>query len=434
MRYQKPKGTADILPNESASWQYVERKAQQIFETYDYHEIRTPIFESYHVFERSSGESSDIVSKEMYDFKDKGNRHIALRPEGTAGVVRAYVEHKLFGPEQVKPYKVYYHGPMFRYERPQSGRLRQFHQIGVEAFGSTEPSLDVEVMAMAMQFLTQLKLGHLKLVINSLGDTKTRQAYHQALVDYLTPLVDQLSEDSQRRLKMNPLRILDSKEAQDQAIVAKAPQILSYLTPESKQHFEQVRAGLDSLGIDYTIDQSMVRGLDYYTDTIFEIMVKSPAFDNTELTVLAGGRYDGLVEEFGGPKEAGIGFGLGVERLLLLLGQNQSQLKPSSLDFYLVKIGNKTAEPALRLLQSIRQAGFSADQDYLDRKVKTQYRNAERLQARFVLALGEDELKQGKITFKSLKNGQTATVSLAAIQTDFQKVYQQDLQALEGSH
>ncbi|GEL12453.1 histidyl-tRNA synthetase [Lapidilactobacillus concavus DSM 17758] len=422
MRYQKPKGTADILPSDSKKWQFVEQTAQDVFESYNFHEIRTPIFESYDVFERSSGESSDVVSKEMYDFYDKGERHIALRPEGTAGVVRAYVENKLFGPEQVKPYKVYYHGPMFRYERPQSGRQRQFHQIGVEAFGSTSPQLDVEVMAMAEQLLSKLQINGMKLVINSLGDAKTREDYHQALVDYLTPFEGELSEDSKRRLGTNPLRILDSKDQHDQEIVQNAPTILDFLTPESEAHFEAVKDGLSALGIDFDVDHTMVRGLDYYTDTIFEIMVTSPAFNNSEMTVIAGGRYDGLVKEFGGPEEAGIGFGIGVERLLLLLAQDNDEVTPAPLDCYVVKTSDNVTTPAFEILQSIRRAGFSADQDYLDRKVKGQFKNADRLQARFVITVGESELAQQQVPIKNMATGVQVDVPVEEIKHDFKAV------------
>lgn len=422
MRYQKPKGTADILPSDSKKWQFVEQTAQDVFESYNFHEIRTPIFESYDVFERSSGESSDVVSKEMYDFYDKGERHIALRPEGTAGVVRAYVENKLFGPEQVKPYKVYYHGPMFRYERPQSGRQRQFHQIGVEAFGSTSPQLDVEVMAMAEQLLSKLQINGMKLVINSLGDAKTREDYHQALVDYLMPFEGELSEDSKRRLGTNPLRILDSKDQHDQEIVQNAPTILDFLTPESEAHFEAVKDGLSALGIDFDVDHTMVRGLDYYTDTIFEIMVTSPAFNNSEMTVIAGGRYDGLVKEFGGPEEAGIGFGIGVERLLLLLAQDNDEVTPAPLDCYVVKTSDNVTTPAFEILQSIRRAGFSADQDYLDRKVKGQFKTADRLQARFVITVGESELAQQQVPIKNMATGVQVDVPVEEIKHDFKAV------------
>src|SRR5699024_2134446 len=272
MKYQRPKGTNDILPGESEKWQFVEETARLLFGDYQYHEIRTPLFEHYEVIARSVGDTTDIVSKEMYDFYDKGDRHVTLRPEGTAPIVRSYVENKLFGPQFSKPYKVFYTGPMFRYERPQKGRLRQFHQIGVEAFGSSNPATDVETMVMAMEFFRQLGVNHIRLVINSLGDKETRKNYRNALIDYLSQYESELSQDSQRRLHENPLRVLDSKDARDQKFVAQAPSILDYLSTAAKEHFEQVKAMLDALGVAYEVDSTMVRGLDYYTHTIFEIM------------------------------------------------------------------------------------------------------------------------------------------------------------------
>mgnify|MGYP000497207295 CR=1 FL=1 len=259
----------------------------------------------------------------MYDFKDKGDRHVALRPEGTAGVVRAYVENKLYGPEYNKPYKVYYMGPMFRYERPQSGRQREFHQIGVEAFGSDNPAVDVEVMTMALRLFKQLGLTGLRVAINTLGDQETRDTYRQALIDYLKPHYDELSEDSQERLEKNPLRVLDSKDPRDKQFVDDAPSILDYLTDDAQKHFDLVKEMLDELDIDYTVDPTMVRGLDYYNHTIFEFITE---IEGNELTVCAGGRYDGLVEYFGGPATAGFGFGIGVERILLVLEKKGIEL------------------------------------------------------------------------------------------------------------
>ena len=323
MEYQKPKGTADLLPGTTNLWEKVEKVAREVFDQFGYRGIRTPMFEDYNVFSRNVGDTSDIVEKEMYDFHDKGDRHIALRPEGTAGVVRAYVENKLYGPEYPKPYKVYYMGPMFRYERPQSGRLREFHQIGVEAFGVDNPTLDVEVIAMAMDLLNSVGVHSLKLVINTLGDLETRKNYRQALIDYLEPFEDQLSEDSKERLHKNPLRVLDSKDENDQKIVENAPSILDFLTEDSQKHFDTVKQLLEDLGIEYEVDANMVRGLDYYNHTIFEIMSDSKAFGGKWTTVCAGGRYNGLVEQLGGPATPGIGFGLGVERLLL-----QSRTRP----------------------------------------------------------------------------------------------------------
>lgn len=413
MRYQKLKGMVDILPGESEQWQYLEATAQRVFQNYQYHEIRTPLLEQYDVFARSSGDSSDIVSKEMYDFQDKGQRHVALRPEGTAGVVRAYVENKLFGPDHIHPYKVWYHGPMFRYERPQSGRQRQFHQIGVEALGSDRPEIDVETIAMASNFLQELGLTDYKIVINTLGDQETRQNYHQALVDYLTPLAAQLSADSQVRLHKNPLRILDSKDPQDQEIVAGAPSILDYLTTAAQAHFDQVQELLTALNINYEIDHNMVRGLDYYNHTIFEIMMTSPAFGNKEMTLIAGGRYNGLVAELGGPDVAGVGFGMGVERLLLVLqAQTRNLPQLSSPDIYLVTVDETVTVAVAKLLSQLRWAGISAERDYLAKKVKAQFKQANRLHARFTLTLGEQELAAQTAQLKRMQDGQETLVHL----------------------
>lgn len=423
MRYQRPKGTADIMPDQSAKWQYVEQTARALFRKYRYQEVRTPIFESFEVFSRTSGETSDIVTKEMYDFYDKGDRHITLRPEGTAGVVRAFVENKLYGPEVTKPVKTYYMGPMFRYERPQSGRLREFHQIGVEAFGVDNPTLDVEVMAMAVELLESFGLTSLKLALNTLGDADSRAAYRQALVDYLTPFKDQLSDDSKERLTKNPLRILDSKDEGDQAIVANAPKILDYLTAEAKEHFQVVRDLLDQLDINYEIDTNMVRGLDYYNHTIFEIMSDAKVFGGKWTTVCAGGRYNGLVEQLGGPETPGIGFGLGVERLLLILADQDLDLR-DDLDVYVVGIGQATNAESLKLVQSLRKQGFSAERDYLNRKPKGQFKTASKLHARFTITIGESELESGTANLKDMQAQSESKVSLAEIYTDFAKLAQ----------
>lgn len=406
MGYQKPKGTADILPGESSLWQKVEKTAEDVFSAYRFSEIRTPIFEQYEVFQRSSGETSDIVSKEMYDFYDKGERHMSLRPEGTAGVVRAYVENKLYGPEHVKPYKVWYKGPMFRYERPQSGRQRQFHQIGVEAFGSASPEIDVDIMSMAIRFLSEFNINNYKLVINSLGDKESRQRYHEALINYLVPFKDSLSEDSKRRLDKNPLRILDSKDDNDKKIVKNAPSILDFLSDESQIHFKRVQELLNALNIEFEIDVNMVRGLDYYNNTIFEIMVSDKAFDNKETTVIAGGRYNGLVEELGGPETPGFGFGMGVERLLLLIDEAKKQeLYTNSLDVFVVAIGQDAQTQSLITLNELRKVGIKADRDFLDRKVKGQFKMANNLNAKFVVTLGESELESQTATVKNMESG-----------------------------
>ena len=420
MKLQKPKGTQDILPQESAKWQYVEGFARETFKKYNYAEIRTPIFEHYEVISRSVGDTTDIVTKEMYDFYDKGDRHITLRPEGTAPVVRSYVENKLFAPEVQKPSKVYYIGPMFRYERPQAGRLRQFHQIGVECFGSSNPATDVETIAMADQFFKEIGIENVVLHLNTLGSTASRTAYRQALIDYLLPMKDQLSKDSQRRLEENPLRVLDSKEKEDKQAVENAPSILDYLDEESQAHFDAVRAMLDGLGIDYVIDTNMVRGLDYYNHTIFEFVTE---VDGNELTVCAGGRYDGLVEYFGGPATPGFGFGMGLERLLLVLDKQGVELPvEASLDVYVAVLGSEAEVASLELVQALRRQGFIAERDYLGRKLKAQFKSADVFGAKTIIALGGSEVESGQITVKNNQTRQEVTTSIEEVKNDFQTI------------
>ena len=423
MKLQKPKGTQDILPQESAKWQYVEGFARETFKKYNYAEIRTPIFEHYEVISRSVGDTTDIVTKEMYDFYDKGDRHITLRPEGTAPVVRSYVENKLFAPEVQKPSKVYYIGPMFRYERPQAGRLRQFHQIGVECFGSSNPATDVETIAMADQFFKEIGIENVVLHLNTLGSTASRVAYRQALIDYLLPMKDQLSKDSQRRLEENPLRVLDSKEKEDKQAVENAPSILDYLDEESQAHFDAVRAMLDGLGIEYVIDTNMVRGLDYYNHTIFEFVTE---VDGNELTVCAGGRYDGLVEYFGGPATPGFGFGMGLERLLLILDKQGVELPvETSLDVYVAVLGSEAEVAALELVQALRRQGFIAERDYLGRKLKAQFKSADVFGAKTIIALGGSEVESGQITVKNNQTRQEVTTSIEEVKNDFQTILNQ---------
>lgn len=399
MKLQKPKGTQDILPEEAAKWQYVEAVARETFEKYNYGEIRTPMFEHYEVISRSVGDTTDIVTKEMYDFHDKGDRHITLRPEGTAPVVRSFVENKLFAPEVQKPVKLYYIGSMFRYERPQAGRLREFHQIGVECFGSANPATDVETIAMANHLFETLGIKDITLHINSLGSPASRAAYRQALIDYLTPMREQLSKDSQRRLDENPLRVLDSKEKEDKVAVENAPSILDYLDEESQAHFEAVKDMLADLKIPYVIDTNMVRGLDYYNHTIFEFMA---TVDKSELTICAGGRYDGLVSYFDGPETPGFGFGLGLERLLLILEKQGITLPVApEMDVYIAVLGESANSKALALVQSLRRQGFKAERDYLGRKIKAQFKSADNFKAKVIMTLGESEVEAGKVTLKN---------------------------------
>lgn len=423
MKLQKPKGTQDILPADSAKWQYVENVARETFKKYNYGEIRTPMFEHYEVISRSVGDTTDIVTKEMYDFHDKGDRHITLRPEGTAPVVRSYVENKLFAPEVQKPVKVYYIGSMFRYERPQAGRLREFHQLGVECFGSKNPATDVETIAMAYQLFNMLGIKDVTLHLNSLGNTESRLAYRQALIDYLTPMRESLSKDSQRRLDENPLRVLDSKEKEDKLAVENAPSILDYLDEESQDHFDEVRTMLESLNIPYVIDTNMVRGLDYYNHTIFEFIT---TIDKSELTICAGGRYDSLVEYFGGPETAGFGFGLGLERLLLVLDKQGITLPvEEGLDVYIAVLGSEANGKALELAQAIRHQGFKAERDYLGRKIKAQFKSADAFKTKTVITLGESELESGQVSVKNNTTREEVTVSFEELTENFAAVLDQ---------
>ena len=423
MSFQRPKGTNDILPGESEKWQFVEETARLLFRDYQYNEMRTPIFEHYEVISRSVGDTTDIVSKEMYDFYDKGERHVTLRPEGTAPIVRSFVEHKLFGPEYAKPFKTFYMGPMFRYERPQKGRLRQFHQIGVEAFGSENPATDVESMEMALDFFKQLGITQIRLVINSLGDKETRQAYRQALIDYLLPFESELSEDSKRRLHENPLRVLDSKDKRDQKFVAEAPSILDYLSEPAQKHFDTVVSMLDALAVPYEIDSNMVRGLDYYTHTIFEIMSDAPKM-GAQATICAGGRYDNLVEELGGPSTPGFGFAMGIERLLLTMEAEEVVIPAfNELDAYVVALGDETNIEALKVVQAIRNFGFSADRDFMNRKAKAQFKTADKANAKLVLVIGEDELASQTINVKAMASRKEKSFPLEEIYEHFDEVY-----------
>ena len=423
MKLQKPKGTQDILPADSAKWQYVENVARETFKKYNYGEIRTPMFEHYEVISRSVGDTTDIVTKEMYDFHDKGDRHITMRPEGTAPVVRSYVENKLFAPEVQKPVKVYYIGSMFRYERPQAGRLREFHQLGVECFGSKNPATDVETIAMTYQLFNTLGIKDVTLHLNSLGNTESRLAYRQALIDYLTPMRESLSKDSQRRLDENPLRVLDSKEKEDKLAVENAPSILDYLDEESQAHFDEVRTMLESLNIPYVIDTNMVRGLDYYNHTIFEFIT---TIDKSELTICAGGRYDSLVEYFGGPETAGFGFGLGLERLLLVLDKQGITLPvEEGLDVYIAVLGSEANGKALELAQAIRHQGFKAERDYLGRKIKAQFKSADAFKAKTVITLGESELESGQVSVKNNTTREEVTVSFEELTENFAAVLDQ---------
>lgn len=431
MKYQKIRGTADFLPEVTNKWQYVENKIENLLKQYYYQEIRLPIFEQFELFARGVGETSDIVSKEMYDFYDKGERHLALRPEGTAGVVRAYVENKIYGPEHHKPVKYYYKGPMFRFERPQSGRMRQFHQMGVEVYGSKNPAIDVETMLLAMEIFAGFDIQNLSLVINSLGNTESRLAYREALIGFLTPHFDELSEDSKERLHKNPLRVLDSKDRKDIEIVKDAPSVLEYLDEESAKHFQEVKELLDLLEIPYEVDSNMVRGLDYYNDTIFEVITNDPNF-GSNTTICAGGRYDQLVEEVSGPATPGFGFALGLERLIMLLdGANYPFPNLTELDAFIVTIGDQVNKEALKLVTALRKNGLTAEREYIGRKPGSQFKTADKLNAKTVFTLGRNELENRTVNVKLLETGKEVALPFDAIYGEnFQEIYKETLQKL----
>lgn len=411
MNIQIPRGTQDILPGQSEIWQYVEQKAHDICRRYNYKEIRTPIFEHTELFLRGVGDTTDIVQKEMYTFTDRGDRSLTLRPEGTASAVRAFVGNKLFGnPSQ--PTKLYYIGQMFRYERPQSGRMRQFVQFGVEAIGSNDPAIDAEVIALAMEFYRELGLKNVKLVINSLGDKESRNAHREALIQHFQPRIDEFCSDCQSRLEKNPLRILDCKKDRDHELMATAPSIINYLNGQSVAYFEKVKMYLQDMNISYVLDPNLVRGLDYYTNTAFEIMVDGDGF-GAITTLCGGGRYNGLVEEIGGPETGGIGFALSIERLIMALeAQKVTVPIDETLDCYVVALGEEAKDKATSLLFELRKAGVRAEKDYLDRKLKAQFKAADRHQAKYTAVLGEDELKANKINVKSMDSKEQEEISL----------------------
>ena len=410
-----PRGTQDILPGETKKWQFIESRLEELMKLYNYQEIRTPIFESTDLFARGVGDSTDVVQKEMYNFKDKGDRDLTLRPEGTAAVVRSYIEKKMRG-QANQPVKLYYVGPMFRYERKQKGRYRQFTQFGVEAIGSEDPSIDAEVLAMVVHIYESFGLKNLKLVINSIGDIDSRQEYNQALVEHFEPVIDDFCQDCQSRLHTNPMRILDCKVDRDKEAVKTAPRITDYLNDESQAYYNQVKAHLDDLNIRYEEDPNLVRGLDYYTHTAFELMIDDPDYDGAITTLCGGGRYNGLLQLLDGPDQTGIGFALSIERLLMALEQEGIELVDEEpLDLFVVTMGDDADCYAVRLLNDLRKQGISVDKDYLNRKIKAQMKQADRLNARYTVVIGDQELEQQRIAIKDMQSGESEEIALDQI-------------------
>lgn len=411
---QAPRGTYDVLPDQSAKWQEIEAKIIELCNLYQYKEIRTPIFEHTELFQRGVGDTTDIVTKEMYTFQDRGDRSLTLRPEGTASVVRSFVENKLFGlPDQ--PVKLFYTGPMFRYERPQAGRMRQFVQFGVEAIGSKDPAIDAEVISLAMELYRSVGLKRLRLVLNSLGDTESRIAHREALVKHFEPRINEFCSDCQTRLEKNPLRILDCKVDRDHPLMATAPSLADYLNEESQAYFDQVKMYLDELGIEYVIDPNLVRGLDYYNHTAFEIMSDAEGF-GAITTLCGGGRYNGLVEDLGGPESPGIGFAMSIERLLLALEMEKVEIGQSqNLEVYVIAMDDASKKKAFGIIKELRSNGISADMDYTGRKLKAQMKSADRKGAGYVIVMGETEMASGQVALKKMATGEQQTVAFAEI-------------------
>ncbi|HZK34416.1 MAG TPA: histidine--tRNA ligase [Bacillota bacterium] len=411
MLARAPKGTKDILPSESHRWHYIEDKIHKIAKSYGYREIRTPVFEHTDLFVRSVGDTTDIVQKEMFTFEDKGKRSITLKPEGTAGVVRAYIEHSLYADAQ--PTKMYYITPCYRHERPQAGRQREFHQFGVEAFGGREASLDAEIISLAVSLLDKLGIKGLRVNINSIGCADCRGPYHEKIKDYLGSNLDALCKSCSERYEKNPLRILDCKAETCKKIVTDIPLMLDNLCGECKIHFEDTKTYLDAAGVEYQINPLIVRGLDYYTNTVFEIISDSLG---AQSTVCGGGRYDGLVEECGGPKTPGVGFGLGLERLLMILeAQDALNIIGDIGDIYFATIGDRARLKAFELINTIREKGFSADMDHVGRSIRAQFKYAGRLGVRFVCTIGDNELETGELRVKDMAEGTEGSVRIEAL-------------------
>ncbi|KAI9130587.1 histidine--tRNA ligase [Acaryochloris sp. CCMEE 5410] len=423
---QVSRGTRDILPDEVIYWQHVEATARQLLHQAAYRELRTPIFEQTNLFERGIGEATDVVGKEMYTFQDRGDRSITLRPEGTAGAVRSFIENKLHAQGGVQ--RLWYIGPMFRYERPGAGRQRQFHQIGVEALGSQDPRADAEVIAIASQLLKSLGVPDWTLSLNSLGTAEDRQKYREALVTYLSQYKDDLDPDSQDRLQRNPLRILDSKDPKTKEIAQSAPNILEYLGTDSKQHFDRVQQLLTDLEIAYKLNPCLVRGLDYYTHTAFEFELDGLG---NQATVCGGGRYDRLVSELGGPETPAVGWAIGMERLILLL-QNAEITLNQSLDFYCVARGPEAEAQALLICQNLRKNGFSVEMDLSGSAFGKQLKRANRSGASACLILGDTEACDRTVQLKWLASGEQESIAQADL-SNLTSQLQNKLAAAKGN-
>ena len=412
-----PKGTKDVLPDQVYRWHYVEKKFADICSRYGYKEIRTPIFEHTELFVRGVGDTTDIVQKEMYTFNDYGGRSLTLKPEGTSPAVRAFIDNKIYA--DVQPTKIFYNTPCFRYEKPQSGRLREFHQFGIEIFGTGDMLADADVICLGNDFLNEMGVKDLTLEINSVGCPECRAKYRKALKDFLRPRYDELCPTCQSRYETNPMRILDCKSDEDQAIVKDAPLMLDYLCDDCAQAFDQLKNDLNAMGIEYVVNPRIVRGLDYYTKTAFEFVSSSIG---SQGTVCGGGRYDNLIEEVGGPPIPGVGFGLGIERLLMLMDANGSEIpEPDTVDVFIVSIGDPARAKGLELLRKLHKKGIKAEMDALARNVKGQFKYAARLGAKRTIVIGDDELKKGTVQLKEMETHEQREIHIDSLVDELSK-------------
>ena len=406
-----PKGMKDVLPAESARWRAVEKECRQAALLAGYREIRTPVLEHTELFARSAGESSDVVRKEMYTFKDKGDRSVTLKPESTAGTVRAFLESSLYA--QALPMKMYYiNAPHFRYEAPQSGRLREHHQFGMECFGASQPSADAELIVLVVELLGKLGLENLSVRINSIGCPNCRPAYQQHFKEYLNARREKLCKSCQERMDINPMRTLDCKESACKEELKDAPVMMDHLCDECRAHFEALKGYLEAAGIRYTVDPRIVRGLDYYTKTVFEIITDTP---NGELTVCGGGRYDGLISQLGGQATPGMGFGCGLERLIMVMEAVDAPFpEPPKADIYLAPLGDEADRPVQKLVYDLRQLGVSAERDLVGRGLRAQMKHADRIGARFSAVIGDGELESKVLRVKNMETGEQTETELTA--------------------
>ena len=407
---QKPKGTYDIYGDRALEQLYFKKLVEALMDKYNAKYFETPIFESSELFHRGVGETTDIVSKETYDFKDRGDRNLTLRPEGTAGIVRCFIENKLYA--ENLPLKAWYLGPMFRYERPQAGRYREFYQFGFEAFGSADPMMDAEVIGIACNLFKILGLKGVSVNINTLGDKESRENYRQALLDYFKPYLNDLCEDCQRRYEKNPLRILDCKVDGDKDIMKKAPKMTDYLNEESKKHFEKVQEYLEAMGIDYKVNSNIVRGLDYYTHTVFEVVADIEGF-GAQNVLAGGGRYDHLVENIGGPSVPGVGFAVGLERLFLALQAEKIDIREIVCpDVYIFSAADEQKSYVLSVANDLRMSGFNVEIDYNSRNFKSNFKQADKMNVKYIIIIGEEEVNSKILTVKNNETKEEYKVKL----------------------